>query len=107
MFIPFTPHKIKLKDQPQLCEVVAMDITKKKMDIKEKPIEVKSDLSESPTMKIVIEPDTDEEDDIVSSRSIKVADIISIWLLIINPITNKYEWIRQSQCEPQVNKKLE
>ena len=51
--------------------------------------------------------DTDEEDDIVSSRSIKVADIISIWLLIVNPITNKYEWIRQSQCEPQVNKKLE
>jgi hypothetical protein len=113
MFIPFTPHKVKLKTDPlNLYDVIAIDIIKKKMDIKEKTIEdlkvhpFQPNDSLPPTMKIQVGIDDDDEDEDtnISPKSVKEADIITIWLLIINPLTKKYEWILQSQCEPQPNK---
>jgi hypothetical protein len=78
------------------------------MDIKEKSqdfLESITQLStERLTTKIQIGTDDDDEDIDISPKSVKEADIITIWLLIINPITKKYEWILQSQCEPQPNK---
>ena len=110
MFIPFTPHKVKLKTDPlNLCDVIAIDIIKKKMDIKERTIEEShietiGAISTEDKMKIIIGADDDDEDTDISPKSVKEADIITIWLLIINPLTKKYNWILQSQCEPQPNK---
>ena len=110
MFIPFTPHKVKLKTDPlNIYDVIAMDIVKKKMDIKERTIEEShietiGAISTEDKMKIIIGADDDDEDTDISPKSVKEADIITIWLLIINPLTKKYNWILQSQCEPQPNK---
>jgi hypothetical protein len=93
MFVPFKPHKIKIKGDKGniLYDVISIDIRTKKPEIVNIPVkkQIKSTNIENTVLFGGKENEDDDEEEIDKKASVEV---MTIWLLIGNHTNGQYEW---------------